>query len=146
MNKLAMLALGFTLVGGTTAYANHVALIEGDFDKGQVVTGEGQGAEDRYVVRCSVPDQICAEVDSVGFFDDNILKETLKCKSPSQSGTQRSTLVPPGSTGFVCVDNCSKAQLNISCTNDSPFCDEAYVATVVCTGGADISVEQTQDQ
>jgi hypothetical protein len=137
MKKLATLALGFTLVGGTSAYAD-TEVIFGDFH-------EGPGAEDRYTVRCGAPTELCASVDSIGFFDDNILEITLKCKSPKQSGTQRSTLYPPDPSDTICVYDCSKAQLNISCTTDSEFCDEDYEALVECVGES-IDVQQTRDQ
>ena len=137
MKKLATLALGFTLVGGTTAYAD-TAVVDQNF-----FTNE-QGAEDRFIVRCGAPTDLCAFVDDVGPFNDNVFYVHLKCKSPKQSGTERSTAPAGGSTDEVCVSNCSKAQLEFGCAIDSPFCDDNYHGEITCYGES-IDVQQTQD-
>jgi hypothetical protein len=96
-------------------------------------------------VRCSDPTEICLWAKDNGPFDDNVFYVKLKCKSPKQSGTQRSTAPAGGSTDTVCVSNCDKAQFEIGCAIDSPYCDDDYYGQVSCYYEY-IDVEQKQDQ
>jgi hypothetical protein len=132
VKQLAMLVLGFALVGGAVAYADF-DFVFGDFNQTSPV--------DKFKVTCGGVTEICAFIEDDGPFNDNIFGVNIKCIVPKQSPTFRDVAVP-GGDAEACVSNCSKAKVELRCDKSSFFCDDDYFAVFDCDE-EDITVEQT---
>ena len=140
MKKVAMLALGFTLVGGALAHTDSKS-VEGDFAQIPPV--------DKFQVACGGETEICASIVDDGPFNNNIFGAHIKCTVPKQSPIYNA-VAPAGGEAEACVSNCAKAKVFLRCENEKKVdkkkivspCDDDYFAVFDCAGET-ITVEQT---
>jgi hypothetical protein len=93
--------------------------------------GDDPGDTDVYEVECSTAGRLCAVMEDTGPFFDNIFGVFVECLDPEYS-FDVDIANPGGTTGGVCVNNCSFAVVGAFCDENSPFCDDNYLLKIKC--------------
>lgn len=150
IQRLAMLAVGASMVSGPLTYAH------GDFLPGCDPKDENTSCQvsgdfvqtpqlDKFRVTCSARTEICVDLQDTGPFFDDTMEVEVKCVGP-QGARKVSAVTPAGGDAEACVSDCTTAKVFIRCANEprkkKPPCHDDYSGLFDCAWG-DIGVEQT---